>query len=142
LCLRAFASKSGIPVEGQDESMTTHLGSLSGWLRPKRSSAAAATGSDADAKTASTTGGASDREPVVVWEAANRMEAQIVVGRLESHGIPAIMQGEALGAIYGLTTGGLAATLVLVPAPLADKALDLLASTVDWGEPAEEEPEE
>ncbi|MCB0109928.1 MAG: DUF2007 domain-containing protein [Caldilineaceae bacterium] len=70
----------------------------------------------------STTGGQGDQEPVVVWRAANQMEAQVVKGRLESEGIPAIIQGEALGAIYGLTSGSLAETLVLVPAPLAEKA--------------------
>jgi hypothetical protein len=73
-----------------------------------------------------TTGGDQDQEPVVVWEAANRMEAEVVKGRLTSAGIPAIVRGEALGAIYGLTTGTLAAVAVLVPAPLAQKAIDLL----------------
>ena len=121
--------------------MTTHLGRLPGWLRPRRSDEPAASTPEADAKTTSTTGGGSDREPVVVWEAANRMEAQIVKGRLESHGIPAFMQGEALGAIYGLTTGGLAATLVLVPAPLADRALEILSSAEDEAEPVDQGPE-
>jgi hypothetical protein len=85
-----------------------------------------------------TTGGDLDQEPVVVWEAANLMEAQVVKGRLESAGIPAIVRGEALGAIYGLTTGSLAAADVLVPAALATKALDLLHSVVDWDEDANE----
>jgi hypothetical protein len=73
-----------------------------------------------------TTGGDLEQEPVVVWEAANLMEAAVVKGRLESAGIPAIVRGEALGAIYGLTTGSLAAADVLVPAALAEKALALL----------------
>ena len=73
-----------------------------------------------------TTGGDLDQEPVVVWEAANLMEAEVVKGRLTSAGIPAIVRGEALGAIYGLTTGSLAAADVLVPAALAAKALELL----------------
>jgi hypothetical protein len=60
------------------------------------------------------------------------MEAEIVAGRLHSEGIPAIIRGEALGAIYGLTTGSLAAATVLVPAPLAEKALALLATEVEW----------
>ncbi|MCX6049890.1 MAG: DUF2007 domain-containing protein [Chloroflexi bacterium] len=71
-------------------------------------------------------------EPVVVWQAANPMEAQIVKGRLESEGIPAIVRGEVLSTIYGLTTGSLAATDVLVPAPLAEKALQLLHEDVEW----------
>ena len=80
-----------------------------------------------------TTGsGKDDQTPVVVWEAANRMEAEIVAGRLQSEGIPAIIRGEALGAIYGLTTGTLAAANVLVPAILAEKALAILTSAVEW----------
>lgn len=79
-----------------------------------------------------TGGGKDDQTPVVVWEAANRMEAEIVAGRLQSEGIPAIIRGEALGAIYGLTTGTLAAANVLVPALLAEKALAILTSSVEW----------
>ena len=78
-----------------------------------------------------TTGGNLDREPVIVWRATNQMEAQVVKGRLESEGIPAIIRGEALGAIYGLTSGTLAETSVLVPAPLADKAEAILYATVE-----------
>ena len=73
-----------------------------------------------------TTGGGSSQEPVVVWEAANLMEAQVVKGRLESEGIPAFVRTEALGVIYGLTAGGLARADVLVPGPLAEQAFDLL----------------
>lgn len=69
------------------------------------------------------------------------MEAQIVKGRLESEGIPAIIRGEAIGSIYGLTTGSLAATDVLVPAPLADQALDILNSAVEWDEDAFDDEE-
>ncbi len=85
-----------------------------------------------DEETMSTTGGGQEQEPEVVWEAANLMEAQIVKGRLENEGIPAIIRGEAVGQIYGLTTGNLAATDVLVPAPLAEKARDILATDVVW----------
>jgi hypothetical protein len=107
------------------------------WL-PKRTQPPA----DDSTQTGSTTGGGSDSEPVIVWRAANRMEAQIVQGRLESEGIPAILIGEALGPIYGLTTGGLAATMVLVPAPLAEKAVTILESEADWGEEGEFEADD
>jgi hypothetical protein len=86
------------------------------------------------ATTGATTGGGSDSGPVIVWEAANRLEAEIVAGRLQSEGIPAFIRGEALGPIYGLTTGGLAASVVLVPAPLAEKALDILYTDSEWVE--------
>ena len=75
-----------------------------------------------------TTGGDLDQEPIVVWSAANLMEAEVVKGRLASAGFPAVVRSEALGAIYGLTTGSLAAADVLVPAALAEKALELLHS--------------
>ena len=78
----------------------------------------------------SATGGGSETEPVEVWEANNRMEAEIVKGHLESEGIPAIITGEAAGTIFGFTTGNLAKASVLVPAPLADRALEILEAAV------------
>jgi hypothetical protein len=78
-----------------------------------------------------TTGGGSSSEPVVVWEAANLMEAQVVKARLESEGIPAFIRNEAAGVIYGLTAGSLARADVLVPGPLADKAVELLFGEED-----------
>ncbi len=83
-------------------------------------------------KASATTGGSLSQEPVVVWQAANPMEAQIVKGRLQSAGIPAIVRGEAMGRIYGFVYGGLAERDVLVPAPLAESAEDLLAEEVEW----------
>ena len=50
---------------------------------------------------------------------------------MESEGIPALIRGEALATIYGLTAGNLAVAKVLVPAPLADKALALLFDEVE-----------
>ncbi len=85
-----------------------------------------------------TSGGPVETGPVVVWEAANRMEAEIVRARLESEGIPAVIRGEALGNVYGLTMGGLAAADVLVPAPLADKAIEILR-TAQEEEPGSDE---
>jgi hypothetical protein len=102
---------------------------FTGWFRSKASSGA---DDQTHAETAATTGGSLDQEPVVVWVAANQMEAQIVKGRLESVGIPAIIRGEALGVIYGLTTGTLAECAVLVPAALAEKAEALLQSDETW----------
>ncbi len=86
-----------------------------------------------------TTGGKLDQEPVVVWEAANVMEAEIVKSRLEAEGIPAIIRSEALGQIYGLTMGGLAAADVLVPAPLADRAIEILESNAGMDDMPDED---
>jgi len=103
------------------------------WLgrRPASQDESAATDEE-QSKTTTQTGGSGGQEPVVVWEAANLMEAQVVKGRLSSEGIPAIIRGESLGHIYGLTAGKLASMDVLVPAPLADKARQILETEVDW----------
>lgn len=118
--------------------MTANPGTLPGWFRrrPDEDTQPAAethaTETDTSAAPTTTGGGRDDQSPVVVWEAANRMEAEIVAGRLHSEDIPAIIRGESLGAIYGLTTGSLAAATVLVPAALAEKAIEILASAVEW----------
>ena len=110
---------------------------FAGWFRPKHSTLA----SDQEQNTASTTtGGEIDQEPVVVWMAANQMEAEIVKARLESEGIPVLIRGEVLGAIYGLTTGTLAQRAVLVPAALAEKAETLLQSDESWEADDTEDP--
>lgn len=83
-----------------------------------------------------------ETEPVVVWEATNLLEAQIVKGRLESEGIPALIRGEAVGSIYGFTAGNLARADVLVPAPLAERAGEILSAPVEAdGELIEEDDE-
>ena len=79
-----------------------------------------------------TTGGSMPMEPVVVWRAANPMEAQIVKGRLHSVGIPANVRGEAMGRICGFIYGGLAERDVLVPGLLAEKAQAILSEEVQW----------
>jgi hypothetical protein len=99
--------------------MTAWTEALPGWFRRK-----ADTGQTASASV--TTGGGSENEPVVVWQAANTMEAHVVKGRLESEGIPAYVRSEALSTIYGLTAGHLARADVLVPGLLADQALEIL----------------
>lgn len=107
--------------------MSVATNGLTGWFRREESD------DETAPKNATTTsGGEIDQEPVVVWIAQNQMEAQVIKGRLESEDIPAIIRGETLGAIYGLTTGTLAQTAVLVPAPLAAKAELLLHSDESW----------
>ena len=108
--------------------MSVATNGLSGWFRRQEKADDAAEPSG----TTASTGGEIDQEPVVVWVAQNQMEAQVIKGRLESEGIPAIIRGETLGTIYGLTTGTLAQTAVLVPAPLAEKADLILQSDESW----------
>ena len=119
--------------------MSAFIDQLPGWFR-RRNTPATDGAEQSDPTTASTTtGGGSEGEPVVVWEAANIMEAHVVKGRLESEGIPAIIRGEALATIYGLTAGNLAVAKVLVPAPLAEKALAVLSADDSSLDDAEEE---
>lgn len=119
--------------------MSALTDNLPGWFRRRNTPATDGSEQSDPATASTTTGGGSDGEPVVVWEAANVMEAHVVKGRLESEGIPAIIRGEALAAIYGLTAGNLAAAKVLVPAPLAEKALDVLFADDGSLDEAEEE---
>lgn len=119
--------------------MSTFSNILSGWFGRKKSGDQDET-SDKQT-TSATTGGEVEQEPIVVWEAANLMEAQIIVGRLKTEGIPAIMSGEAVGSIYGFTSGGLAQTDVLVPAPLVERATEILNSEVEWDETEYDENE-
>ncbi len=84
------------------------------------------------AKTAETTRGGREAVPwVVVVENLNSGEAAIVKGRLESQDIPAVVQQEALGAVLALTVGPLGSARVLVPEPLAEQAVNILAETFD-----------
>lgn len=117
--------------------MTALSNNMPGWFKRRRSiasddpSADAAAAPQAETGISVTTGGGSSMEPVVVWEAANLMEAQVVKARLESEDIPAFIRSEAAGVIYGITAGNLARADVLVPGPLAEKAVDLLFGEED-----------
>jgi hypothetical protein len=135
----------------QPFAMTANPEALPGWFRRRpdadeQSDPDTSRSDNAHDETAAgnltTTGGSDDQKPVMVWEAANRMEAEIVAGRLHSEGIPAIIRGESLGAIYGLTTGSLAAATVWVPAALAAKAIEILATEVEWEEAEQVDPQE
>jgi hypothetical protein len=64
------------------------------------------------------------------------MEANIIKSRLESLDIPAWVSQESIGSVIGLTVGPLGSAKVLVPEPMADTALDILAETF---EPEEED---
>ena len=66
-------------------------------------------------------------------------EAAIIKSRLESEDIPAITQQEAMGSVLGLTVGPLGSTKVLVPEPLAERALSILSETFEDDEFWEDE---
>ena len=66
-----------------------------------------------------------EKELVTVYT-ARQMEAQILKGRLESEGIPALLSYESAGLIYGLTVNGLGEVRILVPKHLAKEAKEIL----------------
>ena len=57
---------------------------------------------------------------------AKRTVAEIIKSRLESEGIPAILQYESAGLIFGLTVDGLGEARIMVPDYLAEKARQIL----------------
>lgn len=126
--------------------MTALSNNMPGWFKRRRTTeevAGAEQRNESGGASASvTTGGGSSQEPVVVWVAANLMEAQVVKARLESEGIPAFIRSEAAGVIYGITAGSLARAEVLAPGPLADKAVELLFEDADEADSEEVDSEE
>lgn len=75
-----------------------------------------------------TTGGQIEAgEPVEVYLAAHELEAQVIKGYLESHAIPVVLLSEAIGPTLAVAVGPLAEVRVMVPAPLAERARELLA---------------
>jgi len=68
----------------------------------------------------------STKEELITVCTARQMEAQIIKGRLESEGIPALLSYESAGLIYGLTINGLGEVRILVPKHLANEAKEIL----------------
>jgi len=70
----------------------------------------------------------------VVYRAAGQLEAHIIKGKLESEGIPALLQYES--EIFGLTVDGMGEVRILVPEAQADEAREVIARTEessdDW----------
>ncbi len=61
-----------------------------------------------------------------VYVAAGQPEAEIIKGRLENEGVPAVLRYESAGLIYGITVDGLGQVEVQVPSALADEARQIL----------------
>lgn len=91
---------------------------MKGLLRPRVRAAAAGR--------STTGGGRQSGKPVEVYRAANELEAEVVRGLLETHDIPVLLRHESLGPTLAVTVGMLAEVRVMVPEPLAPKAVELL----------------
>jgi hypothetical protein len=89
---------------------------------------------DTERSAETTPGGSSSVPWIVVANNLSPWEAEVIKGRLNSEDIPAIIQQEALGSVLGLTVGPLGSAKVLVPEPLSDKALGILAETFEADE--------
>jgi hypothetical protein len=76
----------------------------------------------------------------VVYRAQGMLEAEAVKGRLETSGIPALLDYESLGPTLGITIDGLGEVRILVPIDRAADARELLRSARD-GEDDEADPE-
>ena len=74
-------------------------------------------------------------ELVTIYTSQGMLAAQVIKGKLESAGVPALLKYESLGQIYGLTVDGLGLVRVQVPAELAEQAEALIAE----GAPADED---
>ena len=71
---------------------------------------------------------AEDASLVTVYVANGQLEAEIIKGRLESEGIPAILRYESAGLVYGLTLDGLGQVEVQVPSSLSQQAMEVLTT--------------
>ena len=66
-----------------------------------------------------------------VYRASGMLQAQVIKGRLEASGIPALLDYEAVGQVYGFTVDGLGEVRVMVPSERADEARELIATRGD-----------
>ncbi len=75
----------------------------------------------------------------VVHIASGMTNANIVVGRLETEGIPTRLKYEAAGTIYAVTVDGLGEVRVMVPSNCLEKAREVLSISymdedINWEE--------
>jgi hypothetical protein len=65
-------------------------------------------------------------ERLVTVYTARQIEAQVIKGRLESEGIPALLKYDSASLVYGITTNGLGEVKIMVPMHLAEAAKEIL----------------
>ncbi len=63
---------------------------------------------------------------VVLTYVKSETEGWIIKGKLETEGIPSIIQQEAIGKVYGLTIDGLGEIKVLVPISFLKQAKEVI----------------
>ena len=70
---------------------------------------------------------------IAIYRAMGLPEAEIVKGRLEVEGIPAILEYESIGSVYGFTVNGLGQVRIQVPAKHADRAREIISAEAETG---------
>ena len=66
---------------------------------------------------------------VTIYTAVGQPEAEIIRGRLENEGIPAILRYESIGNVYGITVDGLGQVEIQVPDDYAHDAKQILETS-------------
>ena len=67
-----------------------------------------------------------DEQFTTIYVARGQPEAQIIKGRLEHEGIPAVLRYESAGLVLGITVNGLGQVEVQVPSSHAEEARQIL----------------
>ena len=94
------------------------------WIGPSKNSAQDSAEAD---EARETTGGepGDGVGPVCIGVVEGPLRAEIARTYLEQAGISVYLQGEALGSVYGFTSGPLGSVRVLVPAAQAEEAAQI-----------------
>jgi hypothetical protein len=67
----------------------------------------------------------------VVYRASGLLRAQVIKGRLEVSGIPAVLDYDSVSQVFGITIDGLGEVRVMVPIEHVDEARELIAASDD-----------
>jgi hypothetical protein len=76
-------------------------------------------------------------ELTTVYVTQGHLVAEMIKAKLESAGIPVLLDYQSIGRIYGITVDGLGEVRVKVPAAFAEEALGLLSESGDEAEDAD-----
>ena len=79
--------------------------------------------------------------PVCIGVVEGPLRAEIARTYLEQAGVAVYLQGEALGSVYGFTSGPLGSVRVLVPATQAEEAARIFAE-LDFSDESDSNPDE
>jgi hypothetical protein len=75
--------------------------------------------------------------PVCIGIVEGPLRAEVARTYLEQAGISVYLQGEALGSVYGFTSGPLGSVRVLVPAAQAEEAAQIFGE-LDFSDPSDD----